>query len=111
MILYHATPRRNLASILESGLDPKRATGKIKGIWLHTASKTPWAILHTIKRHKLNSFDEVVILKCKIPRSRLTRRWFGLWTCDCTITDFTEVVDAASHAASPLDTDTETGKG
>ena len=111
MILYHATPRRNLESILATGLQPQRAQGKIKGVWMHTASKTPWAILHTIKRHKLNSFDEVVILKCKVARKSLTRRWYGLWTTSETITDFTEVVDAASHAASPLDTDTETGKG
>ena len=102
MILYHATPRRNLESILATGLQPNLASGKIKGVWLHTASKTPWAILHTIKRHRLNSFDEVVILKCKIPRSRLTRRWSGLWTCDTPITDFMEVVDAAGHAASPI---------
>ena len=108
MILYHATPRRNLDSIRKHGLQPQRATGRIKGIWLHTQSKTPWAILHTIKRHRLNSFDDVVILKCKIPRNRLTRRWRGLWTCDSVITDF-DVVDAATAAASPI-TESETEK-
>ena len=105
MILYHATPKRNLDSIRKLGLQPNLATGKIKGVWMHTASKTAWAILHTIKRHRLNSFDEVVILKCEIPRSKLTRRWRGLWTTDKVITDF-EVIDAAEIAASPLDTET-----
>ena len=58
MILYHATPKRNLDGIRKHGLDPKRATGKVKGVWLHTESKQALAILHTIKRHGLQSFDE-----------------------------------------------------
>ena len=54
MILFHATPKRNLDSIRKHGLDPKRATGKVKGVWLHTESRKPWAILHIIKRHGKN---------------------------------------------------------
>lgn len=46
MILYHATPTRNLDSIQRDGLDTMRSTRKIKGVWLHTASKNPSAILH-----------------------------------------------------------------
>lgn len=101
MILYHATPKRNLEQIEKQGLDPNRATGEIKGVWLHTQSKTAWAILHTIKRHGLQSFDDVVILKCNVPRRYLTRRWRGLWTTDRLVIDF-EVVDAATAAASPI---------
>lgn len=104
MILYHATPKRNLEQIERQGLDPNRATGKIKGVWLHTASKSAWAILHTIKRYDLKTFDEVAILKCNVPRRYLTRRWRGLWTTDRLVIDF-EVVDVADIAASPLDTD------
>lgn len=91
MILYHATPKRNLESIRKDGLQPTRAAGRIKGIWLHTKSKQPWAILHTLKRHQLQSFDEVILLEVSIPRSQLTRRWRGLWTCDSVIRTFTEI--------------------
>lgn len=101
MILYHATPKRNLASIQQNGLDPDRASGQIKGVWLHTTSKTAWAILHTIKRHGLQSFDDVVLLRVNVTRSKLTRRWRGLWTTNEAITDFTEI-DAAMFAASPI---------
>ena len=101
MILYHATPKRNLDSIRKHGLDPKRAAGKVKGVWLHTESRKPWAILHTIKRHRLQSFDDVVILKCKIPRSKLTRRGRGLWTTESIIDDV-KVVDFGSVTESPV---------
>lgn len=101
MILYHATPKRNLSSIQKHGLLPRYATGEIKGVWLHTESRKPWAILHIIKRHNLHAFDDVVLLKVKIPRSRLTRRWRGLWTTDTPITDV-EVVDWGSVTDSPI---------
>ena len=55
MILYHATPKSNLKSIEANGLQPRRSTGKIKGVWLHTASRRHWAILHTMKRHRTES--------------------------------------------------------
>ena len=101
MILYHATPKRNLESIRKHGLLPKRATGKVKGVWLHTESRKPWAILHIIKRHRLQSFDDVVLLKVSIPRSQLTRRQRSLWTCERVITHF-EVVDFGSVTESPV---------
>lgn len=78
MILYYATPKRNLDGIRKHGLDPKRATGKVKGVWLHTESRKPWAILHIIKRHDLQSFDDVILMQCDIPRSQLTLRG---WAC------------------------------
>ena len=39
MILYHATPRKHLASIKAEGLDPMKSAGKRKEVWLHTKSK------------------------------------------------------------------------
>lgn len=101
MILYHATPKRNLDSIRKHGLLPTRTTGKVKGVWLHTESRKPWAILHTIKRHNLKSFDDVVLLKVKVKRSAVTRRQRGLWTTDSVITDF-QVIDFGSVTESPV---------
>ena len=89
MILYHATPRKFLQSIIDNGLDPNRAVGRIKGIWLHTASKRSWAILHTQRRHKTL---DVVVLECKVSRRHLTRRWRGLWSCAVPITKFEAVI-------------------
>lgn len=88
MILYHATPAVNLESIQRHGLLPGKAQGGIKGVWLHTASRRAWAILHTIKRHSLKAFDDVVLLKVKVQRSNLTRRKFGIWTTDKVVTHF-----------------------
>lgn len=100
MILYHATPRRNLDSIRENGINPEFSQGKRKAVYLHTASRSAWAILHTLQRHRLQFFDDVSILQVNIPRGRLTRRHRGIWTTDTIIREFTEI-DAADIAASP----------
>ena len=52
MILYHATTRKHLATIEAEGLDPMKSAGKRKEVYLHTASKRAWAVLHTQRRHK-----------------------------------------------------------
>ena len=79
MILYHATLKSNLHSIISKGLLPNLATGAEQVIWLHTAGRREWAILHTTQRHKCE-VNEVMILTVKVPRSKLRRRWRGLWT-------------------------------
>lgn len=102
MRLYHATPKANLDSILEHGLDPARSQGKRKAIYLHTASRREWAILHTIRRHGIG-IDDVVIISVDIPRSRITRRWRGLWSTETKIT-VTEanITEASELAESPI---------
>lgn len=82
----HATTRANLDSILEHGLLPDKAvideTHKSQAVWLHTAARTPWAILHTMKKHKVAMYD-VVVLDVQVPNpgSWLTRSKRGLWKC------------------------------
>lgn len=80
MTLYHATKARNVASIMRHGLLVKRAdsAAKIKGVWLHTKAMTPWAILHTQRKHKA-SLEQVVILEVKVRREALRRFRRGLW--------------------------------
>ena len=99
MVLYHATPRKFLQSIIDNGLDPMKAKGRIKGVWLHTASKRSWAILHTQKRHNT---QDVVVLEVKVSRNHLTRRWRGLWSCAVPITEFEAVINADQIAQSPI---------
>ena len=100
MKLYHATPKSNLDSIRQHGLDPSRANGKVKGVWLHTQSKQSWAILHTMKRHACG-IDDVVLLEVNLSRAALSRRWRGLWTCAEKIHEFT-VIEASEIAESPI---------
>jgi hypothetical protein len=61
-------------------LDPQRATGTQPLVWLHTPSRTPWAMAHTMRRHRVD-VAEVVILDVQVPRSWLRRAWRGLWVC------------------------------
>ena len=86
MRLYHATHKRNLESIHENGINPSFSKVKEACIWLHTRSKTEWAKLHTAKRYSV-PIAEIVIIAIEIPRSRLTRRWRGIWTTTETLSE------------------------
>ena len=80
MKLRHATTRARLERIRRDGLrvacaDP---AAKIKGVWLHTASQSPWAVVHTIRKHRA-SLEDVVVVEVNVPRSALKRFRTGLW--------------------------------
>jgi hypothetical protein len=77
MLLRHATPIRNLASIRRLGLLTRKSQGKRKVVWLHTASKSEWATLHTVERHG-GKVENVVILEIDVPRNWLRRAHRGL---------------------------------
>ena len=99
MKLYHATPKANLQSIRENGLDPNRSTGKESLVWLHTTSRREWAILHTATKHKCEVSD-VIVIEVSVPRSKLRRRWRGLWTTPETLTEFGGIRNASEFAES-----------
>ena len=101
MRLYHATPKKNLDSIRTEGLDPNHSTGKESVVWLHTASRREWAILHTITRHKCD-ISEVAIIEVNVPRSKLRRRWRGLWTTPQLLTEFGRIRNASEFTETPL---------
>mgnify|MGYP001569397929 CR=1 FL=1 len=82
MTLYHTTPTVNVPSILQTGIDPRRSEGKIIAAWLHTPSRNTWAVQHTTKRHHTT---DVTTLTVNVPRTWLTRRQRGIWTCDHVI--------------------------
>jgi hypothetical protein len=99
----HATLRQHLPRILVEGLDPACATGKHPLVWLHTPSRTPWAILHLMKRHRVDVAD-MVLLDVQVPRRWLRRAWRGLWTCNRVIPPARlRVLDRQTVAAHALE--------
>ena len=101
MRLYHATPKANLENIKANGLDPNRSKGKEKVIWLHTASRREWAILHTARKKRVG-FDDIVIIAVDVPKSKLRRRWRGLWTTPEKLTEFASITNATEFSKSPV---------
>jgi hypothetical protein len=78
IVLRHATLRKNLPSIGRLGLLGAKSKGRLKVVWVHAASKTPWATLHTVKRHG-GRVEDVVVLEVEVPRGWLRRSRRGLW--------------------------------
>jgi hypothetical protein len=90
--------------MLAEGLDPACATGKHPLVWLHTSSRTSWAILHLLKRHRVDVAD-MVLLDVQVPRRWLRRAWRGLWTCTPVIPPARlQVLDSQTVAAHHLET-------
>ena len=80
MLLRHSTPRRNLPSIVKAGLLCSKSQGKKPVVWLHSPSRTGWAVLHTVKRHK-GGVDDVVTLEIDVPRAWLKKHGRCTWYC------------------------------
>lgn len=74
--MRHATPTRNLASISKRGLLTAKSKGKLPVVWLHTPRRSPWAVLHTMRRH---GCKEITVIEMDVPRSWITRSKAGLW--------------------------------
>ena len=102
-VYRHATRRQYLASILAEGLDPARATATPLLLWLHTPERTPWAVLHVVRRHGV-ALADVILLDVQVPRQWLQRAERGLWTCDRVIAPARLRVGASGYdvAASPI---------
>jgi hypothetical protein len=80
MLLRHATPARNLTSILRGGLLTSKSQGKLPVVWLCSPAKSSWAVLHVIKRHG-GKVETTVVLEVDVPRSWLRRSRRGLRFC------------------------------
>jgi hypothetical protein len=76
VLVRHATPLRNVRSILRSGLLPAMAKGKLKVVWMHTPARTDWAVDHVAARHQVES---VAVLTLSLPRSFVRRNRRGVW--------------------------------
>jgi len=80
MLLRHATPARNLNSILRLGLLCSCSRGKLPVVWACSAARSSWACLHVIRRHG-GRVESTVVLEVDVPRSWLRRSRKGLWYC------------------------------
>jgi hypothetical protein len=80
MLLRHATPARNVNGILQRGILCRKSQGRLKVVWLHSPSRSHWALLHTVGRHG-GRVERVVILEIDVPRTWLRRSKAGLWYC------------------------------
>jgi hypothetical protein len=82
MLLRHATPARNLNSILRAGLLTSKSQGRLPAVWFISPGQSSWATLHVVKRHG-GRVESVVILEVDVPRSWLRRSprkllWYSL---------------------------------
>lgn len=104
MLLRHATLRKNLPSIERQGLLCSKSQGRRLVVWLHTASKSTWAVLHTIRRHGGRA-EGIVILEVDVPRSWLRRSRKRLWYCprDVPPDRIRRCVTFQELAASPVE--------
>lgn len=102
--LRHATLKRNLTSICSRGLLCSKSQGRLKVCWVHAASKTTWAMLHTVKRHG-GRIEDVVVLEVNIPRSWLRRSKKRLWysLADIPPGRVGKILTFAEMAASPVE--------
>jgi hypothetical protein len=103
--LRHATPQRNLLSILGGGLLTSKARGRYKAVWLHEPARSQWAALHTVARHG-GQVEDVVIIEVEVPKAWLKRHGgaaAGVWRCtrDIKVRWFRRIIDFEELAASP----------
>ena len=75
-----------LESIHEKGINPSFSKVVLRHHLYIPVAETEWAKLHTAKRYSV-PIAEIVIIAVEIPRSRLTRRWRGIWTTTETISE------------------------
>jgi hypothetical protein len=79
MILYHATHRRNLDSILDKGLCTRYACTPGMRVWACCKRRIPWAILHAVRRHG-GKVEDIVVIRLKPRRKQFQRSSHpGLW--------------------------------
>jgi hypothetical protein len=104
MRLRHATLARNLSSIDRGGLLCSKSQGKLPVVWLHAPSKTPWAMLHTVRRHG-GRIEAVAVIELSVPRGWLRKSRRGLWYCrrDIPAYRFRKVSNFAELAGPSVD--------
>ena len=102
MKLYHTTLKANLDSITENGIDPSFSKGAESVIFLHTRSRTEWAILHIATRYNA-ALEDIIVIEVNVPRSALSSGHRGLWTTSEPITENSgSITDAEVFAESPI---------
>jgi hypothetical protein len=101
--LFHATLRKRVPAIRKEGLLCRKSRGRLKAVWLHSAARSCWALVHTVRRHGGRA-EGVLILRVNVPRSWLRRSQAGLWYCVKDVKPAriaAEVIDFAAVSARP----------
>jgi hypothetical protein len=78
VLLHHATPARNLNSILRRGLLCRYSRGKRPVVWACSPGRSSWAVLHVVNRHG-GAIEGTVVLEVDVPRGWVRRSRKGLW--------------------------------
>src|SRR5262249_6256939 len=104
MLLRHATPARNLNSILRGGLLCSHSKGKLRVGWAGSPARSGWGILRVIKRHG-GRVESTVVLELDVPRSWLRRHKKRLWFCprDVPTDRIRRVLTFQELAGSPVE--------
>ena len=80
MRLYHSTPAKNAASIMQMGLLRSFAMTRHCYIWLHRWGHRAWAKKHAGKRHGVDERD-MVVLRLKVAERCVCEMTEGFWVC------------------------------
>lgn len=77
---FHVTTTACVESIAASGLLVCCAapTARIKGVWLVTASKVAWAIVHVASKRRV-ALEQVVVVEIEVNRKTLKKFRQGIW--------------------------------
>jgi hypothetical protein len=104
MLLRHATPARNLTSILRAGLLCSKSQGKLPAVWVCSPARSWWAVLHVVRRHG-GRVENTVVLELDIPRPWLRRNRKGLYFVprDVPADRLRRVLTFQEMAASPVE--------
>jgi hypothetical protein len=104
VVLRHATPRKNLKSILSRGILCSKSQGAKPVVWLHKAERSAWAMVHTVLRHG-GRIENVVILEVCVPRAWLRKsgeKGLVYSTCDIRPERIRNKVGFVDVAKSPI---------
>lgn len=82
---YHVTHADRVESIIELGLSPAFAKGRLKAVWLADSKRIHWAIAHVAVKHNFPIADLWVALVHYDPRDLKRFRWPGIYLAERTI--------------------------
>jgi hypothetical protein len=57
-----------------------KSQGRLPVVWLHSPTKSSWAVLHSVRRHG-GRLEGLLIIEVEVPRKWLRRARKGLWYC------------------------------